>query len=387
MAGLIKITLLSILTMNPLISVIVPVYNVAAYLRECMDSIVNQSYSNLEIICVNDGSTDASPEILKEYEERDSRVRVVHQKNGGLSAARNTGLKYATGEWVAYVDSDDALDLQAAEIWVKSIRDDIDLLCFGVRMIGEASQETLEHREKYFECKVLGEYDFDVEILKKITVTVWNKLFRRSYIVQHNMQFPVGLYYEDGAFFSQFAPFVNKVVLLPDKLYIYRQRENSITGNASKSAQGLHYYRILHPVRKFYERENLLEKKKDIYLRFFDVSYWAARVVLPPKYRVYGAIIVRALVDRWKIEELSPKSSMIKSLNADLAPVSGIYKLISGLINHETVTAYSWFMYKLCIRWEIARVRMAALLTGGQRKSTYKEKLNQLRELYKNVTA
>lgn len=373
--------------MNPLISVIVPVYNVAAYLRECMDSIVNQSYSNLEIICVNDGSTDASPEILKEYEERDSRVRVVHQKNGGLSAARNTGLKYATGEWVAYVDSDDALDLQAAEIWVKSIRDDIDLLCFGVRMIGEASQETLEHREKYFECKVLGEYDFDVEILKKITVTVWNKLFRRSYIVQHNMQFPVGLYYEDGAFFSQFAPFVNKVVLLPDKLYIYRQRENSITGNASKSAQGLHYYRILHPVRKFYERENLLEKKKDIYLRFFDVSYWAARVVLPPKYRVYGAIIVRALVDRWKIEELSPKSSMIKSLDADLAPVSGIYKLISGLINHETVTAYSWFMYKLCIRWEIARVRMAALLTGGQRKSTYKEKLNQLRELYKNVTA
>ena len=362
-------------------------YNVAAYLRECMDSIVNQTFTNLEIICVNDGSTDESPDILKEYEQKDSRVRIVHQKNGGLSAARNTGLKYATGEWVAYVDSDDALDLHAAEIWVKSIRDDVDLLCFGVRMIGEASQETLEHREQYFACKVLGEYDFDVEILKKITVTVWNKLFRRSYIVQHQMQFPEGLYYEDGAFFSQFAPFVNKVILLPDKLYIYRQRENSITGNASKSAQGLHYYRILHPVRRFYEREKLLEKKKDIYLRFFDVSYWAARVVLPARYRVYGAIVLRSLVEKWNIKEMAPQSSMIKSLEADLRPVSECYKLIAMLINHDNVTPRSWYLYKLCIRWEIARIRLVKLFSSGNKKNACKEKLAQLKVLLNDVLA
>ncbi len=92
---------------NSMISVIVPVYNVEKYLSKCLDSIINQTYQNLEIICVDDGSTDSSPMILEEYAKKDSRIKIITRQNGGLSAARNTGVKNATGEFVSFVDSDD----------------------------------------------------------------------------------------------------------------------------------------------------------------------------------------------------------------------------------------------------------------------------------------
>ena len=98
-----------------MISIIVPVYNAAPYLPQCLDSLVNQTYRDIEIICVNDGSTDNSLDILKAYAERDSRILVIHQENQGLSDARNKGLKNARGEWVMFVDSDDWIDIVLAK--------------------------------------------------------------------------------------------------------------------------------------------------------------------------------------------------------------------------------------------------------------------------------
>lgn len=99
----------------PKVSIIVPVYNVERYLRQCLDSLVNQTYQNIEIICVDDGSTDASSEILTEYALKNSKVRVIRQENSGLSAARNVGFSFATGEYVMYVDSDDWIDVCTCE--------------------------------------------------------------------------------------------------------------------------------------------------------------------------------------------------------------------------------------------------------------------------------
>ena len=99
----------------PKISIIVPIYNVAPYLRQCMDSIIQQTYPNIEIICVDDGSTDESGTIADEYAKKDSRVRVIHQENQGLSAARNAGYSRSTGEYIMYLDSDDWIDLDTCE--------------------------------------------------------------------------------------------------------------------------------------------------------------------------------------------------------------------------------------------------------------------------------
>ena len=107
--------------MNPLVSVIIPVYNVSPYLRESLDSVISQTYTNLEIIAVDDGSTDDSGRICDEYAEKDTRIKVIHQANRGLSAARNAGLNAMTGEYVAFLDSDDALYPEMVECMVKGM--------------------------------------------------------------------------------------------------------------------------------------------------------------------------------------------------------------------------------------------------------------------------
>ena len=120
-----------------LISVIVPVYNAAPWLRRCLDSICCQSYSNLEILCINDGSTDNSAVILDEYAAKDNRIRVITQQNAGLSAARNAGLENATGEWVTGVDADDYITPDVYEKAVACIAASVDMVAFGVQMVDD----------------------------------------------------------------------------------------------------------------------------------------------------------------------------------------------------------------------------------------------------------
>ena len=120
---------------TPLVSVIVPVYNVAPYLEQCLDSIVNQSYRNLEIILVDDGSTDKSGAICDRYAEQDSRIQVVHKENGGQSSARNVALDMMTGEWVLFVDSDDWIELNTLELLLEQKDERADLVEFGVNLV------------------------------------------------------------------------------------------------------------------------------------------------------------------------------------------------------------------------------------------------------------
>ena len=116
----------------PKISVIIPVYKVEQYLPECLDSIINQTYKNLEIICIDDGSPDNSGKILDEYASKDNRIRVIHKENGGISSARNAGLDIATGDWISFVDSDDWLDINTYEKLLSSADEaNTDIVMFG----------------------------------------------------------------------------------------------------------------------------------------------------------------------------------------------------------------------------------------------------------------
>ena len=133
---------------SPLISVIVPVYNTAPWLRRCLDSICSQSYKNLEILCVNDGSPDNAAEILAEYVAKDSRLKIFTQENAGLSAARNTGLEHASGEWVTGVDSDDYLYPGIYEQAIKHCHEDVDMVFFGVQKVDD--EDNILHPNQYF---------------------------------------------------------------------------------------------------------------------------------------------------------------------------------------------------------------------------------------------
>lgn len=218
--------------MEQLISVIVPVYNVQDYLKRCVDTIINQEYSNLEIILVDDGSTDESGIICDSLETIDHRIKVLHQDNCGISEARNAGLRISKGDYVAFVDSDDYLHPQ----YISIMKSALDKTNADLAMCRH-QETTLSTREKFnrleeesfntkiFDChKVLNEN----KILN--FVYPWNKLYRKS--VFENLEFPKGKLHEDVGIIYRLFFYAKSLVLVDVPLYYYYLRQNSITISA-----------------------------------------------------------------------------------------------------------------------------------------------------------
>lgn len=230
--------------MSPLLSVLVPVYNVAAWLPRCLDSICAQTYDNLEILCVDDGSTDASPSILEVYAARDSRIKVIRQQNGGLSAARNTALEHASGEWVAGVDSDDYLELDIFRRAMACVIEGVDLVAFGVRCVWEDAGIEPKVFEQFSADQVLP---MSVEQAASMHVCFWNKIWRRSVIEENRILFPYGLVHEDDGFFYQFMLYARNVALCADIGYNYMQRQGSIVHSGQSGLETSAWYvRVMH---------------------------------------------------------------------------------------------------------------------------------------------
>ncbi|HEM6008578.1 TPA: glycosyltransferase [Streptococcus suis] len=222
-----------------LVSVIVPVYNVEKYLSQCLDSIIHQTYKNLEIILVNDGSTDGSGKICDDYAAKDGRIKVIHQENGGLSDARNKGLDLMTGQFVTFVDSDDYLEnncIHTLYTYAYTCKTDISIGKFiefeentsqflfhnhlnnGNKIEFLTGDQCLERHHKYF---------------LSIFVTAWAKLYRTSLFNDSNpckkIRYPLGVLHEDQYTTHKLFFKSNKIVFVNDYLYVYRVRKNSIT--------------------------------------------------------------------------------------------------------------------------------------------------------------
>lgn len=224
--------------MAPLVSVIVPVYNTSAYLRECLDSLLAQTYRELEILCVNDGSTDNSPAILEEYAARDSRIRVITQENAGLGAARNAALDAATGEWVVCVDSDDTLEPDILSAALAALEPDTELLQFRVRYwMPDGSYQY----PNTFRLRFPGRQEMTPRIAAFTSAIVCDKLLKRSLIEAAQLRFPRGLLNEDESFTCRYLMHTQHAVYLDRIGYNYRQRAESIMGQSKKVYHCLHY--------------------------------------------------------------------------------------------------------------------------------------------------
>lgn len=235
--------------MPPTVSIIVPVYNTSAYLRECLDSILAQTYTFLEILCVNDGSSDDSLSILREYEARDSRIRVIDQENAGLGAARNAALDAATGDWVAGVDSDDTLEPGIIAAAVAALEDDTELLQFGVRYwMPDGSYR----HPNAFRARFTGRQEMTPLIAAHTTPIFCNKLWRRSVIERYKLRMSCGLLNEDETFACQYLLHTQHAVYIDTVGYNYRQRAESIMGCAQKVFHCLHYISNIEFVWKHY---------------------------------------------------------------------------------------------------------------------------------------
>jgi glycosyltransferase involved in cell wall biosynthesis len=158
----------------PLISIIIPVYNVEKYLSECLDSIMNQTFSDIEIICINDGSTDNSLAYLEKYSQKGSRVIVINQENKGQAVARNIGIKAAKGKYVLFVDSDDWIAQNSCETLLSYLTEDIDLIIFDTNIFGEFDKSM----NKYFQPKFSGKLNISGDVILKTPTSPWNKIYR-----------------------------------------------------------------------------------------------------------------------------------------------------------------------------------------------------------------
>lgn len=214
---------------NPLISVIVPVYNVEKYLRRCIDSILAQTFTDFELLLIDDGSKDNSGKICDEYAERDNRIKVFHKENGGVSSARNIGLDNAKGEWITFVDSDDWIDKEYLNDYLNY---DVDLICQGLKQIN-ATDNSIEDLKKYdfLETYVSDHisYALYVMFIDGTLGYIWNKLFKHKILKDHNIRFIENISIrEDEIFVFKYCQYIKSIVLLPTVNYNYVHYQNSL---------------------------------------------------------------------------------------------------------------------------------------------------------------
>ncbi len=252
--------------MKDLISVIVPIYNVEEYLPSCIESILRQTYSNLEIILVDDGSRDGSGILCDKYMEQDKRIVVIHQKNGGLSAARNSGLEIAEGEYVVFIDADDMIHprmIGALYNDLKVCGADISICAHQcvAEIIGYKDVEesiSVSHETQIYTGRECIKSFFD-EVIGLDMIVVWNKLYKKE--IFRTLRFPDGKIHEDE--------YINYKILYPMKvvsyrnqqLYYYRQRDNSIMNSFGSHEKRRQHISCMIDIYR--QRLHFFKKKKD----------------------------------------------------------------------------------------------------------------------------
>ena len=250
----------------PDVSVIVPIYNVDMYLKRCIDSIINQILTNIEIILVNDGSLDTSPQICDDYARTDSRIKVIHKKNGGLSDARNAGIAVSTGRYLAFIDSDDYLIPGGMEEILALTERDFDICIFDSIAVNIDGKE-LEYRAG---CK--GGTPLSLEECPELLLEgpdVWNKIFRRRLFTDHNIRFTPQVWFEDLRTIPKLYAFTDQISYVPKALHRYVQRPGSVT-NTQKVRRNLEIIPAVDEVIDFYKAQGRYEQLRDVleYLAF-----------------------------------------------------------------------------------------------------------------------
>lgn len=266
-----------------MISIIIPVYNVEQYLQECLDSILSQTYSNFEVILINDGSLDDSSKICDKYAHKDKRIRVIHQKNSGVSAARNKGIDNANGEWITFVDSDDWLDPDFLASF--QLSNDIDVSVTGLCYM--RWPERFEIKTWTFEEKIISlSKDFDDIANNNLLEfgTVCCKAYRRQIIEAYNIRFDTKIsYHEDHLFFLQYLQHVDKVSLHKAIGYNYRITNLGVSLSSK-----------IHPWEKLNRSGNAMFYELKRYPYIDNLPKWYVKKIatfcLAPKIRACQAI-------------------------------------------------------------------------------------------------
>lgn len=252
------------------VSVIVPVYNVESYLRECLDSIKNQTLKDIEIICVNDGSTDKSGHILDEYAKKDDRFIVIHQNNKGIALTRQTGMNVAKGEYMKFVDSDDIIDLHTCEIcYNEAKKDDVDILVHGAHAFNRNHRWTACSYPR----RLITNKNFNI-----LSIFMWNGLYRTDFIKQNDFNFyGVCNMSEDQCFNMRCVPAAKRIKTIPNMLYNWRRHNTSLCATARRVRHMKDHFNNARIVYNHWKEKGYLsqENAQIAFLRWvLSLNYW-----------------------------------------------------------------------------------------------------------------
>ncbi len=249
----------------PLISVIVPVYKVEPYLSRCIDSILSQTFTDFELILVDDGSPDNCGEICDEYAKKDTRIHVIHQENGGLSVARNTGVAIAKGEWIHFVDSDDLIHPQMLEILYSAVDKNIQISMCDLFKACTCPKGFYSYKNKYEFKKHPVNEDSLILLMRSSSYFYWGacaKLIKKDILLKH--PFTVGKIHEDSAVVFKWINEAENVNVTDEQLYFYRVNPDSIT-QIDFSLKNLDFLWAIEEQMNFYENTDFNKIKKIVY--------------------------------------------------------------------------------------------------------------------------
>lgn len=321
---------------KPLISVIVPVYNAENYLRACLDSICNQTLRELDIIIVDDGSTDKSGEIADQYALKDDRIQVIHQKNAHLSASRNTGIKRVTGEYIAFIDADDWIEADMfLSMYKVAKREGSDVVACGVTIEYTKDNKTYLEQvsQEYTECDPMNFYSLFIR-LSQLNLFNYscNKIYRAQMLRDRNLDFQVEAPFEDIAFNLNVLMEVKAFSVIPDAYYHYMRRD-VMTIISSYRPQFLDAHKRKEEVfRSFFTRFGVDQTVSDDYLHKMKVRDY--RVYLYTLYRPGAGLTRKERLDILRTEYFS--SSMLKKRVKE-TPAEDIHqKLFRELLLHAS---------------------------------------------------
>ena len=257
------------------VSVIIPVYNVEKYLNECLNSVCSQTLTNIEIICVNDGSTDGSADILTEYAEKDNRIKIISQANQGLAASRNNGLKEATGKYVYFLDSDDYIEPICLEKLVNNaVLNDSDVVLFKFQKVDDF--KNIHNRGIEFRIdEIFGDIDYDNfsftyhDIKRHVMNSAFSaclKLYKRQFIESY--EFHIGVNFEDVPVHVKVMVNAGKISFVPEFLYNYRSNPDSILNS---TANGFDIFKVIDMVEDYLRQNGFYSELEDEFI-FFKIA-------------------------------------------------------------------------------------------------------------------
>lgn len=295
------------------ISVIVPVYNKEKYISRTLDSLANQTLSDIEIICVDDGSTDNSLSVLKYYSNKYDNIKLISQKNKGLAGARNTGLKYSTSELIQFCDADDYYTDDMCLSMFNSINDNnSDIAACQIKVKYETNSEMMQSDSEYYRLMFDECTDNINLVLDNLDTSVCNKIFKASILKKYDIKFLEGYYYEDDNFFFKYLSVSNRISFVKQDMYIYTRYQNSIMNKTfMKTYYAIDHIRICNDVLDFIVKYKKLEQYHNEFVNMCTNGIEFSLRYCPKKYYPFLFYEANKLVRR--LQKHTKLNSLLKS--------------------------------------------------------------------------